>query len=120
MVGKLSTIMVIVKDMGRSVKFYRDVLGLPLEYESPHWSQFDVGNIKLGLHPEGKEAKVAPNVSCSFGFHVGDIRKTFADLKAKGAKVAMEPHEQDFGWLGIIADPDGYSIQFVQEKPRRH
>ena len=45
MIGKLTTIMVVVKDMKRSVQFYRDVLALPLGMESPHWSQFDLGNV---------------------------------------------------------------------------
>jgi len=28
---------VFVSDMRRSVSFYRDTIGLPLRFESPHW-----------------------------------------------------------------------------------
>lgn len=115
MIGKLQTIMVVVKDMKRSVQFYRDVLGLTLEYESPQWSQFNAGNIGVGLHPEGKEVKVSPTSGCTFGFHVDDIQKAASDLKAKGAQMIMEPRkEQGFGWLAIVGDPDGYYIQLFQ------
>ena len=115
MIGKLQTIMVVVSDMKRSVAFYRDVLGLNLEYETPQWSQFNAGNIGVGLHPEGKQVKVSPTSGCTFGFHVGDIQKTVSDLQAKGAKVFMEPRKEDFGgWLAIVGDPDGYYIQLYQ------
>jgi len=113
MIGKLSTIMVVIKDMDRSVTFYRDVLGLKLLYQTPHWSELDAGNIHIGLHPEGKEVKVSPSMGCTFGFEVADIQKTIADLKNKGAHVFMEPR-QDFGWLAMVGDPDGYAVQLYQ------
>ena len=31
---------VFVSDMKRSVAFYRDVVGLPLKFDSPEWSEF--------------------------------------------------------------------------------
>ena len=119
MIGKLQTIMVVVKDMDRSVRFYRDVLGLPLEFQSPHWSQFDLGNVTLGLHPEGKEVKVSPTSGCTFGFHVADIQKTISELKATGVQVFMEPRREQFGWLAIVGDPDGYYIQLFQPGNRQ-
>jgi predicted enzyme related to lactoylglutathione lyase len=108
MIGKLQTIMVVVSDMNRSVQSYRDVLGLKLEYETPQWSQFNAGNIGLGMHPEGKEVKVSPTSGCTFGFQVDDIQRAVSDLKTKGARVFMEPRKEDFGgWLAIVGDPDG-------------
>ena len=37
---RVSYAIVFVSDMGRSVAFYRDVLGLPLKFETPHWTEF--------------------------------------------------------------------------------
>ena len=37
---KLQYVIKFVADMDRTVKFYRDVLGLPLEFQSPDWSEF--------------------------------------------------------------------------------
>ena len=31
---------VFVSDIKRAVSFYRDVLGLPLRFESPEWTEF--------------------------------------------------------------------------------
>jgi catechol 2,3-dioxygenase-like lactoylglutathione lyase family enzyme len=33
-----------VADMEKAVKFYRDVVGLQLKFESPGWSEFVTGN----------------------------------------------------------------------------
>ena len=60
MFGKLGLVMIVVRDMERSVAFYRDVLGLRLLIRQDNWSQFDAGNIILGLHPEGEEVHVSP------------------------------------------------------------
>jgi predicted enzyme related to lactoylglutathione lyase len=114
MIGKLTTIMLIVKDMDRSVAFYRDMVGLKLEMHTPDWSSLSAGNITLGLHPESPHAKVGPGMGCTFGFEVSDIQKIVQRLKAKGVPFVMEPMHQDFGWLAILADPDGYSVQLVQ------
>ena len=119
MIGKLGMIMVVVKDMKRSVAFYRDVLGLKLDYESPHWSQLSAGNIQIGLHPEGKEVRVNPGMGLSFGFYVPDVQKAAAELKTRGVRMLMEPRKEDFGWLAIAADPDGYAIQ-LGEEPKAH
>lgn len=119
MTFKLGLIMVVVKDMKRSVAFYRDALGLKLDFESPHWSQLSAGDIKIGLHPEGKEVKVSPTTGLSIGFYVPDVQQAVAELKARGARMLMEPRKEAFGWLAIVSDPDGYSIQLGEEpKPQ--
>jgi len=117
MIGKLSTIVLIVKDMDRSVSFYRDVVGLNVQMHTPYWSGMDAGNIILGLHPESQHSKVAPGGGCSFGFEVDDIQQTASSLRAKGVKFLMEPKHEDFGWLAVFTDPDGYWIQLAQTEP---
>ena len=114
MIGKLTTITLIVKDMNRSVAFYRDIVGLKLEMHTPYWSSLSAGNITLGLHPESPHAKVAPGTGCTFGFEVADIQKVVQKLKAKDVPVPMEPRDDGFGWLAMFSDPDGYSVQLVQ------
>jgi catechol 2,3-dioxygenase-like lactoylglutathione lyase family enzyme len=37
---KLRYVIKFVADMDRAVKVYRDVLGLPLKFQSPGWSEF--------------------------------------------------------------------------------
>src|SRR3972149_4176553 len=47
---------VFVSDMKRSVAFYRDVLGLPLKFESPGWTEFATDGTTLALHKAGTPA----------------------------------------------------------------
>jgi predicted enzyme related to lactoylglutathione lyase len=116
MMGKLCLIMLIVKDMDRSVAFYHDVIGLTVQMHTPFWSSLGAGNIVLGLHPEGEHSKVAPETGCTFGFEVADIQQT-ATLKARDVKFLMEPKHEDFAWLAVIADSDGYAVQLGQTEP---
>jgi catechol 2,3-dioxygenase-like lactoylglutathione lyase family enzyme len=44
---KLSYVIKFVADMNRAVKFYRDVLGFQLKFESPGWSEFVTGERTL-------------------------------------------------------------------------
>jgi len=39
-----------VADMDKAVKFYRDVLGLRVKFESPGWSEFVTGETTLAKH----------------------------------------------------------------------
>ncbi len=89
-------VMVTVSDMSRSVRFYRDVLGLLLKSESPKWSEFTTGPTTLALHGGGKQgpAQMGPRGesfagTCSIGFNVDDVDGTFHELKSKGANFVM-------------------------------
>jgi predicted enzyme related to lactoylglutathione lyase len=117
MIGKLTTIVLIVKDMDRSLAFYRDVVGLKVEMQSPYWSSLSAGNISLGLHPESNHTKVATDSGCTFGFEVTDIQDTVKNLKAQGVTMQSEPKHESFGWLATFADPDGYAVQLAQTEP---
>lgn len=46
---KLNYVIAFVGDMDRAVKFWRDVLGLPLKFESPAWSEFATGETTLAF-----------------------------------------------------------------------
>jgi catechol 2,3-dioxygenase-like lactoylglutathione lyase family enzyme len=47
---RLSYAIVFVSDMARAVSFYRDVVGLPLRFESPSWTEFNTEGATLALH----------------------------------------------------------------------
>jgi len=95
---KLAYAIKYVADMNRAVKFYRDVLGLQLKFESPEWSEFATGEITLALHPAtAKHSAGAVEVA----FTVTDIQNSYQDLSAKGVRFTMPPTKQDFG--GVLA-----------------
>lgn len=93
---KLSYVIKFVADMNRAVKYYRDVLGLQLKFESPDWSEFVTGETRLALHPASAKN---PAGAVELGFTVPDIQKFHQDMVAKGVQFSMPPTKQDFGGL---------------------
>lgn len=121
---KLNYVIVFVSDMKRSVEFYRDVLGLPLKFESPGWTEFENEGSTLALHPAsgpslsgGNEAR-NPAGSCDLGFMVDDLDAIHRLMESKGVKCLEAPKLQDFGGrLARYTDPDGLPFS-VGENPQ--
>ncbi|MBI1749106.1 MAG: VOC family protein [Acidobacteria bacterium] len=121
--AKIPYTMVFVSDMQRSIAFYRDVLGLPLKFESPGWTEFATEGTTLALHKAsipaaaGADSTVNPAGSCRFGLHVPSLDALHEQLTAKGVRCIMPPTLQDFGArLSVYADPDGLPISFGESK----
>ncbi len=94
-----------VADMNRAVKFYRDVLGFELKFESPEWSEFATGETTLALH---RASEKNPAGSVELGFKVPGIQKFYEEMMAKGVKFSMPPTKQDFGGtLAQFIDSEG-------------
>jgi lactoylglutathione lyase len=102
---KLSYVIKFVADMDRAVKFYRDVLGLPLKFQSTGWSEFVTGETTLALHPA---SRTNPAGAVELGFSVPDIRKFHQEMLAKTVQFSMSPTKQDFGGtLAQFMDSEG-------------
>jgi lactoylglutathione lyase len=114
--------MIVVSDMKRSVEFYGELLGIPLKFQSPEWTEFATGTTTLALHgggvpgpPQaGDPSKKAG--SCSIGFNVDDVDKTYEELKAKGIRFVMPPTQREGEGikLAVAIDPDGLPVSFAQ------
>ena len=115
--------MIIVSDMDRSVEFYRDKLGIPLKFQSPEWTEFQTGATTLALHGGGVRQEQASGGdpskiagTCSIGFNVDDLDKTFEELKARGIFFVMPPTQREGEGirLAVCVDPDGLPVSFAQ------
>jgi predicted enzyme related to lactoylglutathione lyase len=95
---KLKYVIKFVADMDRAVKFYRDVLGFPLTFQSSGWSEFVTGETTLALHPATQKK---PAGSIELGFNVTNLEKFYQEMTAKGLQFSMPPTKQDFG--GVLA-----------------
>jgi len=114
-------LLVYVSDMQRSVAFYRDILGLPLRFTTPGWSEFETGSVTLALHRGGDERLPEhggrpPAGVAQLGFVVENIQVAYEDLKARGANFSLPPQKQVTGnTLAVLHDPDGFGIT-IQER----
>lgn len=107
---------VFVSDMKRSVAFYRDVLGLPLKFESPGWTEFATDGATLALHlshgPKvaGDDPKQTPAGRCRPGLSVPDLDEFHKRMVAKGVTCLQEPKDVFGSRVAQYADPDGLPI----------
>jgi len=121
MLNRIGQIAVIVHDVDRAVKFYRDTLGMRFLFQVPKMAFFDCGGIRLMLGlPE--EPRFDHPGSILY-YQVPDILATHAALAAKGVAFEAAPHEvaklehADL-WLAFFSDSEGNMLALMSERRR--
>jgi catechol 2,3-dioxygenase-like lactoylglutathione lyase family enzyme len=105
---ELTEVVVYVRDMDRAVRFYRDTLGLDVEFESEGWTTFRTGPCTLALHPTDRREPGTGEPDPTF--LVGDAPVERARLSADGVEVS-DVREPAPGVRVFDAwDPDGNRI----------
>jgi lactoylglutathione lyase len=118
---KVGAVIVLVSDMERSVKFYKETLELPIKTQSDDWTEFFHKDTTIALHPIKKKAKTFQDErekSVLIGFMVGDLDRVVTILKERGVTFFKTPREEPFGKHTIVEDPDGHLISIAEIKSR--
>ncbi|MBL8087182.1 MAG: VOC family protein [Chthonomonas sp.] len=113
MVRSLHTIVIEVDDMAAATTFYRDVLGLKTQIESPYWTSLDCFGTTLGLHPPFVPGET-PRGGVVLCLAVADLVAAQAALRAVGAWCADAFHGTPSGAVLDIKDPSGNPLQLIQ------
>lgn len=114
--------MVFVSDMQRAVAFYRDAVGLPLRFESPHWTEFATDGATLALHDAGGAIpqSSAPYETraglCRPGLQVPDLDEFHRRMLAHAVPCVQEPKEVFGARVAQYADPDGLVFSVGEER----
>ena len=113
-----STLM--VKNMGESLKFYQEIIGLPLKRRYKAGPDIELAflgegetEIELICNENKKEISVGQDIS--WGFKVKSVDQMMSFVKEKGIAIHSgpfqpNPHIKFF----YIIDPNGLKIQFVE------
>ncbi len=107
---------VFVSDMDRSVAFYRDVIGLPLKFESPGWTEFATDGATLALHTSHEPTDTAgdsdsvPAGRCRPGLQVPDLDEFHQKMLAHGVPCIQNPTDVFGARVAQYRDPDGLAI----------
>jgi predicted enzyme related to lactoylglutathione lyase len=108
MSAKLTYVIEFVADMERAVSFYRDVISLPLKFESPNWSEFATGETTFALHPASDKN---PAGKLEMGIGVPNLQQFHEEMSGKGVQFPMPPTKQDFGgMLAQFIDSEGAHV----------
>ena len=106
-----------VSDMERSIRFYRDVLGLKL-LSRDMVGRFDIDGVLFEIVPAPEKAVSYRSGNASLCLRVDDIEEALKELQAKGVHTG-EAEFKGTGKLGSLEDPDGNVIclwEYVQEE----
>jgi catechol 2,3-dioxygenase-like lactoylglutathione lyase family enzyme len=108
-------------DLGRSRRFYRDVLGLAVYREfGPPADPAVVFFLGQGLLEVSGHAPGPAGASVMIWLQVRDVRAEHARLTEAGVRVLREPAVEPWGLAEMwIEDPDGVQIVLV-EVPADH
>jgi glyoxylase I family protein len=147
MAARLDHVSVAVADLDRSLRFYRELLGIPLlgqgedegpPISGPHGnsrSRFKYADLDLGggqilellQYLEPKNAPIAPTPYAPggghFGLRVADLVGMLGRLRTAGVPQRFDPIQMDSPawWAGArvvyVSDPDGTTVELV-ERPR--
>jgi lactoylglutathione lyase len=119
---RLNYAIVFVSDMQHSIAFYRDVLGLPLRFQSPGWTEFATAGASLALHQSGGPAGEAPASPetpagrCRPGLSVPNLDEFHQRMLSHGVRCLQEPKETFGVRIAQYADPDGLGISVSEER----
>ena len=112
---------VFVSDMKRSVAFYRDVVGLPLKFDSPEWSEFATEGATFALHKSdgsGGPAEAGADAagSCRPGLSVRDLEAFHARMLEHHVTCTQQPKDLFGSKIAQYLDPDGLAISVSEDR----
>lgn len=118
--GKIQQIALVQHDVERAVPFYRDGLGLPLQFAMAGMAFFDAGGVRLML-TKPSSAEVDHKNSILY-FEVADCRAAYDALKARAVPFDDEPHlvgktGTHEMWMAFCRDPEGNLIAISEARP---
>jgi predicted enzyme related to lactoylglutathione lyase len=104
--------MLMAQDMKRAIRFYRDVVGLEVKFESPEWTELAFGDAIVALHGGGTGVYQKTGLS----IQVKDIAAACKEIEAGGGKVATRPvaRPNEPIKLAEVQDPEGNLFSLTQ------
>ena len=113
-VRAIDFVVVNVADLERSVRFYRETLGVdaPLWEDTAHWQEFQTAPVAFALRVDPQ----APGVNAAIALAVEDTAAAVEELRAKGVTVLLEARESETCTTAMIQDPDGNLLLLHQRK----
>lgn len=115
---KVRYVTMMVADMEESIRFYTEVMGF--EIESRHDPRpglrivllRDEGDALVELIRDDNDPQ--PPGLYSVGMEVEDVHAAVEELRAKGARITMEPTPITVGTLAFLEDPNGVRIALIE------
>ncbi|HET6516727.1 MAG TPA: VOC family protein [Nitrosopumilaceae archaeon] len=116
-IKKVGNVILAVKDLDKSLKFYHEIIGLPIKNQRRSWIDLGTSGALISLHPAALTSEhIGGSIDngITIGFLVGDINSAIEELKSKGVKIYRDISEREAGKNAIVLDPDDYLISLFE------
>ncbi len=119
----------VVENLERSARFYRDVLGMYAAFRPDFGFPglfFEAGNTQIHLIPHSEwHSETAKRYdaegpdACHFAFEVDDAAIARSVLEKHQVEILRGPRQNAAGWVQLwIKDPDGYVLELLDRSGR--
>jgi catechol 2,3-dioxygenase-like lactoylglutathione lyase family enzyme len=109
-----------VKDLATSVEFYREMLGLNLDFEVPGWAFLSRGRfqVMLGECADAMRAGETGDHSYFAYVTVEGVDALYQELATKNVPLVQELSDRPWGMREFgVQTPDGHRIMFGEKTP---
>ncbi len=115
----IGSVVLNVQDLDEAAAFYGERLGLAPSYVSPHWVEFEAGDVRVAVHRRSSSLShplhaAQPVAVC---FETLDLEAWVAEIRERDVHFQTPPIEQDFGLYAEAVDPDGNVVVFRETAP---
>lgn len=125
---RLHHVRLLVRDVGESIRFYRDVLGFDLKWGEAGigYASFVGGNgvdLSVFLRTGQPEAKAAGHGDTALlSLEVDDVDREVERLRAHGVVLVAGPRTEDSWGLRVayVRDPDGNLLELMRQLSQDH
>ena len=125
MIRGVDSVVLYVKDLETSLRYYRDLLGFAVNFVAPSEeggvAGLRMGDIALILHSDrdSRPGYLPPPGSRGRGvllhLEAEDVDRYHGELVNRGVKISLAPTDQSWGARAMyVYDPDGYNLSFIQ------
>ena len=119
---ELNHVMIYVRDVDRSLRFYKD-LGFKMIETMPGYARLrsPKGTSSIALHAIGTDQTFDPRrEGLRLYFEVRDVDALCERLAAKGVPFKQMPKDTEWGWRhACLEDPDGHSLSLYWAGKKR-
>jgi catechol 2,3-dioxygenase-like lactoylglutathione lyase family enzyme len=124
--GRLQLVLLRASDLERSARFYRELIGIPLERGDNRrpgdpwiggghheYSWREGGYLHFSVYPGSAQEHTS---GAHIGFHVEDLQAMHRRLVEADVRVLHAPRAEPWGTTARYADPDGNIVELVEPK----
>ncbi|MBI3622484.1 VOC family protein [Candidatus Pacearchaeota archaeon] len=115
----LGSVIIAVSNLEKSVKFYNEIIGMPIKNTRENWVELAKQGATVILHPATTKINTGTSIENGIviGLVVGDIQSAVQELKSQNVSIYRDIESYKAGKNAIVLDPDKYMISLFEPAP---